>query len=164
MKTGWRTERKNNRCMNIISNMKNVRHLFIFITLVTIMDCPGQGQPAPGDIKFVRQGVQRLIFEEDQSIPLAGLEPGGIIGLSAMHPIRHYLDEQSDIFIRDDKLVIQSERETQTGIWFGGFNPFATYTIDLASCSGAGDIGFEFSDAEKTERFLVTVGSMLKTP
>ena len=142
----------------MLINMRNVRYIFIFITLVTTMDYLVQGQTSPDDIKFVRQGVRRLIFDEDQSIPLASLEPGKIIGLSSMHPIRHYLDEQSEIFISDDKLVIQSERETQTGIWFGGFNPFATYTIDLAACSGEGDIGFEFSDAEKTEQFFITVG------
>ena len=142
----------------MLINMKNVRFIFIFITLVTMVNCLVQGQTSPDDIKFVRQGVRRLIFDEDQSIPLAKLEPGQTIGLSTMYPIRHYLDEQSDIFISDDKLVIQSERETQTSIWFGGFNPFATYAIDLASCSGEGDIGFEFSDAEKTERFLITVG------
>jgi hypothetical protein len=122
------------------------------------MDCHVQGQSSPADVNFVRQGVRRLIFDEDQSIPLAKLEPGKTIGLSSMHPIRHYLDEQSDIFISENKLVVQSERETQTGIWLGGFNPFATYTIDLASCAGEGDIGFEFSDAEQTERFLITVG------
>jgi len=87
--------------------MKNVRYLFIFITLITTMDCLVQGQTSPDDIKFVRQGVRRLIFDEDQSIPLAKLEPGQAIGLSTMYPIRHYLDEQSDIFISDDKLVIQ---------------------------------------------------------
>ncbi len=47
--------------------------------------------------------------------------------------------------------------ETQTGIWFGGFNPFATYSIDLVSSIGKGEVGFEFSDANKTEQFFITV-------
>ena len=138
--------------------MRNIKYLLIFISLVTIVDGGIQGQTSPEDIKFVRQGVRRLIFDEDQSIPLAGLEPEKIIGLSVMHPIKHYLAKPSETFISDDKLVIQSDMETQTGIWFGGFNPFATYSIDLASCEGEGDIGFEFSDAEKTEQFIITVG------
>ncbi len=138
--------------------MKNIKYLIVFFILVTSLEYVVQGQTSPEDINFVRQGVQRLIFDEDQSIPLATLEPGKIIGLPVMYPIRHYSEEQSEVFISDDKLAIKSERETQTGIWFGGFNPFATYTIDLASCSGEGDIGFEFSDAEKKEQFFITVG------
>ena len=138
--------------------MKNLKYLFIFFSLVTIVKNDVQGQTSPDEIKFVRQGVQRLIFDENQSIPLARLEPDNIIGLSAMYPISHYLSESSEIFINDGNLVIQSEHETQTGIWFGGFNPFATYSIDLALCSGEGDIGFEFSNGEKTKQFFVTIG------
>ncbi len=117
-----------------------------------------QGQPTPDKLKFVRQGVRRMIFDEDQSIPLASLEPGKIIGLSVMHPVSHYLDTPSKISISEDQLLIQSEGESQTGIWFGGFNPFATYTIDLSSCVGEGEIGFEFSDADREEQFYITVG------
>lgn len=138
--------------------MRNVKYLIIFFALVIKVDGIVQGQISPDEIKFVRQGVRRLIFEEDQSIPLASLDPGKIIGLPVMYPIGHYADEPSEIFVSDDKLVIQSEGETRTGIWFGGFNPFATYTIDLASCAGEGDIGFEFSNSEKTAQFLVTAG------
>ena len=43
-------------------------------------------QIKPDQIKFARQGVQRMIFDEAQSIPLAKLEPGKIIGMSVMHP------------------------------------------------------------------------------
>ena len=138
--------------------MRNVRYLILVFTLVSTVEFVVQGQISPEDINFVRQGVRRLTFDEEQSIPLARLEPGKIIGLPVMYPIRHYSEEQSEVYISDDKLAIQSERETKTGIWFGGFNPFATYTIDLASCTGEGDIGFEFSDNEKTEQFIVTVG------
>jgi hypothetical protein len=138
--------------------MKIAKYLFLFIILLIAGDYIIQGQPSPDDIKFVRQGVRRLIFDEDQSIPLAMLDPGKIIGLPVMHPIRHYSDEHAEIFISDDRLVIQSEWETRTGIWFGGFNPFATYIIELASCTGEGEIGFEFSDDEKKERFFITAG------
>ncbi len=48
--------------------------------------------------------------------------------------------------------------ESEAIIWFGGFNPFATYSIDLSSFSGEGHIGFEFSDLQKEDQFFVTVG------
>jgi len=124
---------------------------FIFVTYFS------NAQTSPGDIKFVRQSVKRMIFDEDQSIPLASLNPGKIVGLSVMHPIRYYSDEHPEISIDQEQLVIQSEKETNAGIWVGGFNPFATYTIDLASCSGKGEIGFEFSDYDKNKRVFISV-------
>ncbi len=44
---------------------------FLFITSNKI----GQSQTSPEELKFVRQGVRRLIFDPDQSIPLVTLEP-----------------------------------------------------------------------------------------
>ncbi len=113
-------------------------------------------QTPPEEIQFVRQGSQRMIFEEEQAIPLAGIRPGKIVGMSAMHPVIHYSDERAKVQIEANQLVISSEKVSSTGIWFGGFNPFATYTIDMASCSGQGEIGFEFSSADKQEQFFVT--------
>ena len=138
--------------------MKIMNFVFLSIIIVTSVNNVALSQTSPDKINFVRQGVQRMIFDEDQSIPLASLEPDKIIGLSAMYPASHYSNEHSNIIIRDDKLVIQSKQETQTGIWFGGFNPFATYSIDLNSCIGNGEIGFEFSDANKKEQFFIKIG------
>ncbi len=125
---------------------------------VFFLSTQAQTSVSPEQLKFVRQGVKRMIFDEDQSIPLASLVPGKIIGLTAMHPISQYSDTHSEISVSKNKLLIQSEGESQTGIWFGGFNPFATYTIDLASSVGQGEFGFEFSDAERKDQFFVTLG------
>ena len=122
------------------------------------LNAHSQNPTPPDQIKFVRQGVKRMIFDDDQSLHLAGLDPGKIIGLSAMHPISFYSDIPSKISISEDQLIIQSDEETRTGIWFGGFNPFASYTIGLSSCIGEGEIGFEFSDAEMKEQFFITLG------
>ncbi|MCY1720085.1 hypothetical protein OU798_07010 [Prolixibacteraceae bacterium Z1-6] len=138
--------------------MKTLKNLVLPLILFTIINHIAFGQTSPDNINFVRQGVQRMIFDEDQSIPLAKLEPEKIIGFSAMYPVTHFLKPHSHIEIDDDQLKIRSEQKTQTGIWIGGFNPFATYTINLTSCSGNGEIGFEFSDATKTEQVFVQVG------
>lgn len=138
--------------------LKITRCFLIPLLLMIAVNGIAQSQISPDKINFVRQGVQRMIFDENQSIPLARLEPAKIIGLSAMYPVSHYSNEHPGILILDDKLVIRSNQETQTGIWFGGFNPFATYTIDLASYSGEGEVGFEFSDDNKTEQFFIKVG------
>ena len=124
----------------------------------TVFSVVVQAQTPPDEIKFVRQGVQRMIFDQDQSIPLAKLEPGKMVGMDVMHPISHYAENHSNISVEGDQLVIQSGEESQTGIWFGGFNPFANYTLDLASVSGEGAVGFEFSDADQ-----INVNKMLNS-
>lgn len=127
--------------------------LFFFITAQHLV---ASGQTQPDELKFVRQGVKRMIFDEDQSIPLAKLDPAKIVGLSSMHPATHTINSSS-ISIQKNKLVIGSKTTSETAIWFGGFNPFATYSIDLGSTKGEGEIGFEFSAPERKEQFFITV-------
>lgn len=115
------------------------------------------GQVSPDKIKFVRQGTQRIVFDESQAIPLAVLDPKTVVGFSAMHPTTHYRGEHSEVALDGQLLTIHSERETETAIWFGGFNPFATYSLDIQTAKGTGEVGFEFSDAEGKNRFLVKV-------
>ncbi|UZR99404.1 hypothetical protein [Chondrinema litorale] len=116
-----------------------------------------QSQTTPENIKFVRQGVRRFIFDEAQNIPLAELNPKEIIGMSAMFPTKHYLETHADIQVLNHQLSIKSETATQSSIWFAGFNPFATYTIDLAECKGEGEMGFEFANAEKSTQFFISI-------
>ncbi|ODS85338.1 MAG: hypothetical protein ABS46_02080 [Cytophagaceae bacterium SCN 52-12] len=130
--------------------------LFISLT-VFLCSAPSQSQPAPDEINFVRQGVRRFIFDEAHTIPLAALKPAEIIGMSAMYPVTQNSEIPARVEVSHNRLVVASDTETQTAIWFGGFNPFATYTLDLASCEGAGAFGFEFSDAAKTEKFKIAV-------
>ncbi|GHB55372.1 hypothetical protein [Persicitalea jodogahamensis] len=136
--------------------MKSLGTLLIIIFLASY-DLNAQSQTPPDAIQFVRQGVRRLVFDQDQAIPLAVLNPAEVVGMSAMYPVDHELNSQASVTTEGHQLVIQSEPETRTGIWFCGFNPFATYTLDLASSAGQGEIGFEFSDAKKENQFFVTV-------
>lgn len=132
-------------------------HLFLLLLLSIPEMLAAQNAVAPDQIKFVRQGVRRLVFDEHQRIPLAAFHPEEVIGQSAMYPVTHHLEEQADVAIIRNQLSVQSDAETQTSLWYGGFNPFATYTIDLTSCSGEGEVGFEFSDARRAEQFLITI-------
>ncbi len=127
-----------------------------FLFFLTIAGpVPVSSQPAPDEIEFVRQGVRRFVFDDSHTIPLAALYPKEIIGMSAMYPVTHGSAAHARVGVRDQRLIVSSDTETQTAIWFGGFNPFATYTIDLAACEGEGAIGFEF--ASKAERYRITV-------
>ena len=137
--------------------MKALSNLLFFLFLFVLIFKSGQSQTPVDEINFTRKGVQRMIFDEQQSITIAKLEPKNIIGLTSMHPQRHYFKERADVELLQDKLKIKSHEETQTNIWFGGFNPFVSYTIDLESSIGNGEIGFEFSDADGKERFIVKI-------
>src|SRR5690554_310097 len=105
-----------------------------------------KSQPAADEINFVRQGVRRFIFDDTHTLPLSALNPKEIVGMSAMYPITHHEKTKAEVDIHQGRLQIRSDAETGTSIWFGGFNPFATYTLDLNACKGQGSIGFEFSD------------------
>lgn len=138
--------------------MTNRYFLLPALLLVFIVgEVTSQRNVPPDEINFVRQGVRRFIFDAHQKIPLSALVPREVIGMSGMYPASHYLGEQAAIAVIGNQLSIQSESETETAIWFGGFNPFATYTIDLAACQGRGEIGFEFSDARKAQQLFITV-------
>ena len=141
----------------ITQHMKTIRFIFFILLFLNSATYTIQSQSLPNEIKFVRQGAKRLIFDKDQSIPLASINPETIVGLEVMHPITSYLDEQSNVFINKDKLVVESKNLTQTGVWIGGFNPFSTYSIDLASVRGEGEVGFEFSDEYKEKQLFITV-------
>ena len=135
---------------------KVIGGILLLLCIVTSSTVMAQNQQSPADIKFVRQSVRRFIFDKEQSIPLSALHPNEIIGMPVMYPSVHHSNEKSNIIVTDNKLSIQSEVETATSIWFGGFNPFATYTIELDSVKGKGEIGFEFSDADRKNRIIVT--------
>jgi len=141
--------------------MKSISGSYCWLLLLLVLLLTGSANAqtdfSPDKIKFVRQGVRRFIFDENLKIPLASLNPSEIIGMSAMYPTTLYSGVQPDIQIKNNQLLIQSDKESQASIWFGGFNPFAVYTIDLDSSSGQGVVGFEFSNPEKTEQFFITI-------
>ena len=86
----------------------------VFVALVISMLCTNLAlvaQNSPDQLRFVRQGVKRMIFDPDQSIPLATLDPDKIIGLSVMHPTSHYSGEPAEVSVRGDLLIINSEGE-----------------------------------------------------
>jgi hypothetical protein len=115
-----------------------------------------QQQVRPDGIQFTRQAVRRFLFDKELSIPLSALHPNEIIGMPVMYPIAHRLQPHATISTSNNRLSLQSEKKSTTAIWFGGFNPFATYTIGLDSCKGNGEIGFEFSDENQKNQCTIT--------
>ncbi|UCS95922.1 hypothetical protein KZP23_21075 [Echinicola marina] len=130
---------------------------FLFTIFICLFAREVSSQTSPEKINFVRQGVKRLIFDENQAIPLSSLDPKAIVGFSSMYPRKTYSEIAADLNTEGETLIVQSPQESETAVWFGGFNPFATYTVDLESCLGSGEIGFQFSDSKDQKQFIVKV-------
>ena len=145
------------RVMPRFSNSIWTAFALVWICAYLIYPERAVAQTNPAEIQFVRQGVKRLIFAEDQAISLSSMDPKNIVGIATMHPTRTYSVQKPQVEIQEEDLVIRSPRPTESVLWLGGFNPFATYYLDLKEARGACQVGFEFSDPQGHERFIVSV-------
>ncbi|MEM9283365.1 MAG: hypothetical protein AAGA96_16200 [Verrucomicrobiota bacterium] len=109
----------------------------------------------PREIEFKRQAVKRMVFDEDQAIPLCSLHPANVHELDVMHP--ELLDEgdggaATDWKVKGGKLVGSSEEAgTRSMRWVGGFNAFATYDLSISSLDGSGVVGSAFKDSSSND-------------
>jgi len=116
-----------------------------------------QAQQNPSEIPFFRQAVKRIVFDTDQQLSLAELNPDKLIGLTAMHPQLEKSTPTAEIAVSNGALTFSTETNAMSSLWLGGFNPFATYSMILGDFSANGALGFEFSDASKQHRFIVKI-------
>ena len=79
---------------------------------MTLFGTPALAQTSPDQIKFTRQASKRLIFDNEQTIPLAGIWPEKIIGLSVMHPSTNHLRDSSKVSIKANQMTVQSQVKT----------------------------------------------------
>ncbi|RYD23575.1 MAG: hypothetical protein EOP88_03645 [Verrucomicrobiaceae bacterium] len=107
------------------------------------MLCSVHAEVGPLDLRFTRQASQRMIFDEDQALPLSSLEPSKIAGLELMHPVRHTAGK-AELTLSEGRLTVAGEGNTDTSVWFSGFNPFATYQVEIADCAEGSAVGLEF--------------------
>lgn len=129
--------------------------LFILANSISL----SHAQQNPQDIQFTRQAVKRFIFDEQQKIPLACLEPKNIIGGNSMHPELSDEDGQKGFTIEKGHLRITGSSSKASRIWISGFNPFACYRISLADFNAKGQLGFEFSDPKRENRFKISISA-----
>jgi hypothetical protein len=142
--------------MTKINRLLKPFYCLFFYGIMAIIPLMAQQQDTPEGIQFTRQAVRRFLFDKDMSIPLSALHPNEIIGMPVMYPTAHRLKPHAAISTNNNRLSIQSSEKSSTAIWFGGFNPFATYTIELDNTKGKGEIGFEFSDEQLKNQCTIT--------
>src|SRR5210317_1611199 len=84
----------------ISKQITKFKNIFALMLLLLFQATINEQNRKPDELKFVRQGVQRMIFDENQSIPLAKLHSDKIIGLEAMHPITNYSDVHANVSLK----------------------------------------------------------------
>ena len=114
----------------------------LFLSLVVLPQVlPGA---SPLELKFTRQAVKRMVFDESQAIPLAAVEPSKVVGLEVMHPLSHRGTGQATVRCEKGAVQFESPAGADTSLWFGGFNPFATYSVETGFVRGPAKVGLEF--------------------
>ncbi|WP_460761453.1 hypothetical protein [Niabella terrae] len=131
------------------------RYLLLFIA--GTLSLWTSGQVRPDQIHFTRQAVRRFIFDEQHLIPLANIQPASIIGIDAMHPATHRLERKAELSVQTGQLVLHTRDSSATDIWLGGFNPFATYILDVEEPTGDGAMGILFTDDAASTQFSIVL-------
>jgi hypothetical protein len=124
---------------------------FYFRVVLSLIVLVGMAsaEVTPGNLEFRRQATQRMIFDRDQEIPLAGFHPSKVIALDLMHPLVGTPSGEPQTAIQAGKLEIRSIQASRADRWIGGFNPFATYDLSLEKFNGSGEVGILFRDSER---------------
>ncbi len=100
------------------------------------MDPIEQREVSPLDIRFRRQAVRRLVFDGESAIPLSTLRPSEIIDLAMEHPTIHVSGTPTDYESNSGLLTASASGTSESALWVGGFNPFATYDVSFAGTCG----------------------------
>ncbi|MCU0749111.1 MAG: hypothetical protein MUF13_06135 [Akkermansiaceae bacterium] len=111
-----------------------------------------QADVTPDQLDFRRQASQRMIFDANQEIPLAGFQPSKVVGLDLMHPLVGTPVGDAKHEIQEGKLKISAQSASLADRWIGGFNPLASYDVAVDQFNGSGEVGVLFRDAKEDNR------------
>ncbi len=119
----------------------------------------GQRELSPLNIEFRRQAVRRLVFDRDTAIPLSTLKPGEIVNLYVEHPITHLSGTSTDYESDRGLLTVSAPGTSESALWVGGFNPFATYDVSFAGTQGESPkAGVDFATPDNKNRLSILAG------
>ena len=133
----------------ISSSSSRPIHLVLSVIMAAGM---ARADVTPEHLEFRRQATQRMIFDRNQEIPLAGFNPSKVVGLDLMHPLVGTPSGNPKFSIHEGKLRISADHASHADRWIGGFNPFASYDMALDKFSGSGEVGILFRDSEQENR------------
>ena len=114
---------------------------------------------SPLDIRFRRQAVRRLVFDHENAIPLSILKPGESVDLGIEHPVIRVSGEATTYRASQGKLTASAKDKSESALWIGGFNPFATYDVLFNAGEGNSlEAGVEFATPDNRNRMVVLAG------
>ena len=111
----------------------------------------------PERLEFRRQATRRMIFDANQEIPLAGLDPSKVVGLDLMHPPVGTPTGKAHSGIHKGMLRVSAETPSRDIRWIGAFNPFASYTMAVERFAGSGEVGILFRDSDVENRISASL-------
>ena len=111
---------------------------------------------SPLDIEFRRQAVRRLVFDHGNAIPLAMLKPAESVDLKIEHPAIGVSGVATDYQVERGTLTVSAQDRSESALWIGGFNPFATYDVQFNGAHGnALEAGVEFATPDNRHRVIM---------
>lgn len=114
---------------------------------------------SPVDIEFRRQAVRRLVFDMENAIPLASLRACDIVNMDVEHPRINLSGTNSVYSATGGLLKISADAPSESAVWVGGFNPFATYDVSFDGGTGENaEAGVEFATPDNNSRLALLAG------
>lgn len=114
---------------------------------------------SPLDLQFTRQAVHRLVFDRDQAIPLSMLRPTEVVNLAVEHPVIKVSGGATTYHAKHGMLTASATEASESALWVGGFNPFATYDLAFAAINGmTAETGVEWATPDNRNRLAVLAG------
>ncbi len=123
------------------------------------MNRRGPNSLSPLDIRFRRQAVRRLVFDHGNAIPLSMLKPAESIDLGIEHPAIGVSGVATDYQVDQGTLTVSAQDHSESALWIGGFNPFATYDVQFDGAHGnSPEAGIEFATPDNKNRVIILAG------
>ncbi|MFK8112031.1 MAG: hypothetical protein AB8B91_07500, partial [Rubripirellula sp.] len=138
---------------------------YLLLLVAFVLQCfngnEGLGQSpdvTPQSLEFRRQATRRMVFDRSQQIPLASLQPSKIVGLDLMHPEVGDSLGKAECSIVAGRLNVASGAQKASSLrWVGGFNPFATYELNLHHFEGSGRTGLRFQQRDQNNQLSACI-------
>ncbi len=139
--------------------MKRWSVLILVLVAVSAFSVEKVNTITPMDIEFRRQAVRRIVFDKEQSIPVCVFKAEKVVNLSVEYPEVPLSGGRMGYHLRDGRLRISAENNSESARWIGGFNPYATYAVEFAQTQGAAvESGVQFATIDNRTRLDVLAG------
>ncbi len=137
--------------------MTKLNAFFALAMAWTVAPLAAQEDVRPDQILFRRQAVMRMVFDPSQNISLSSLKPGMVHDFDLMHPEKLPSNGVQWKLLNGQLIGSSLDTDARSLRWMGGFNPFATYDLNLDQLKGEGSVGLAFVDATRADSLVAAL-------